>query len=118
MEKDDEYNSNYTNEDGPAGYKLRQGLIEVNDSYTHLPSISHKNQNLASPKRGANYLKKGKAGYNSARKGLGPGNKYGLFPSTTEFEAKINTIDLEGTTKDLGLKNYLNSSMEDYKTGM
>jgi len=32
--------SQYTNEDGPAGYKLRQGLI-VEESYTHLPSITN-----------------------------------------------------------------------------
>ena len=68
--------------------------MEVNDSYTHLPSITNKNASIDSPKRGANYLKKGKQGYNSARKGLGPGNKYGLFPSSNELEAQINTIDL------------------------
>jgi len=32
--------SQYTNEDGPTGYKLRQGL-HMEESYTHLPSITN-----------------------------------------------------------------------------
>ena len=32
--------SQYTNDDGPSGYKLRQGL-HIEESYTHLPSITN-----------------------------------------------------------------------------
>ena len=89
----------------------------MEESYTHLPSITNGDLK-AEEDQGLQQLRKGKPAYSSARKGLGPANKYGQLPAQPEFERRLKTIDLQNATHDVGLMQYLNSSMDDYSKGM